>query len=695
MREYKANEIRNIAMLGHGGKGKTSLTEAMIFNAGATDRMGRTTDGTCVTDYDPEEIKRGISISLALASIEWRDVKINILDVPGYFDMVGEMSSALRVVEGAVIVLNASSGWTVGADKAWDACEANGVAKLIYISQLDREHANFIKTLEQIKAKHDTKVAPIQLPIMDGGFKGYVDVLKNVAYLFEGKGLKECPVPGDLTDQLEEIRAGLMESAASASDELMEKYFDAGELTHEEIIEGLRIGIRSGEIAPILCGSAVENKNIVPLLDTIVENMPTAAQAKPVEAQDLKTGERVSLAVSEEGHLAAFVFKTISDNFVGKISMVKVVSGILTADKASTVNATTGKPEKPNNISTMLGKKQIPLPVLHAGDIGTMTKLVGTNTSDTLTSSNHGYRFDPIVFPEPCISFAVAAEKQGEEDKVFSGLARLQEEDPSFHVGKSPMTGETLISGQGELQLDVIINKLQSKFNAKAVLSDPKIPYRETIRKAVKVQGRHKKQSGGHGQFGDIWVEFEPIIGSDTTFEFVDKVVGGSVPRQYIPAVEKGLRDCIQKGVLAGYPVVNLRASLVDGSYHPVDSSEMAFKTAASLAFKKGCAEASPVLLEPICTVQVLVPEENKGDIIGDLNRRRGRIQGMNPMGDGMQEVVAEAPMGEMFKYATDLRSMTQARGSFTMKFERYEEMPANMAQKVIEQAKKDMVDDE
>jgi len=695
MREYKANEIRNIAMLGHGGKGKTTLTEAMIYNTGAIDRMGRTTDGTCTTDYDPEEIKRSISISMALASIEWRDVKINVLDVPGYFDMAGEMESALRVVEGAVIVLNASSGWTVGADKAWAACEEHGVAKLIYISQLDREHANFTKTLDSIKEKYEAKVAPIQLPIMDGGFKGYVNVLTHKAYMFDGKGEKEVPVPANLVDELDEIRNGLMESAAAASDELMEKYFEEGELTIEEIIEGLRIGVRTGEIAPILCGSAIENKNIVPLLDTIVENMPTAAEAKPVAATDLKTDERVELTTSEDGHLAAFVFKTISDNFVGKISMVKVVNGVLNSDKASTMNATTGKPEKPNGISTMLGKKQIALPVLHAGDIGTVTKMVSLNTSDTLTSSNHGYKFDPIVFPEPSISFAVAAAKQGEEDKVFSGLARLQEEDPSFTVGKSEMTGETLISGQGELQLDVIISKLQSKFNAKATLSDPKIPYRETIRKAVRVQGRHKKQSGGHGQFGDVWVEFEPLFDSEAGFEFVDKVVGGSVPRQYIPAVEKGLRDCIQKGVLAGYPVVNLRASLVDGSYHPVDSSEMAFKIAASLAFKKGCADASPVLLEPICTVQVIVPEEYMGDIIGDMNRRRGRIQGMNPMGGGMQEVVAEAPMGELFKYATDLRSMTQARGSFTSKFERYEEMPANMAQKVIEQAQKDMVDDE
>jgi elongation factor G len=343
----------------------------------------------------------------------------------------------------------------------------------------------------------------------------------------------------------------------------------------------------------------------------------------------------------------------------------------------------------------MMGKKQISLPALHAGDIGTMTKLTGTNTSDTLALGGNAYKFDPIIFPEPSISFAVSSEKQGEEDKVFSGLARLQEEDPSFNVGKSPMTGETLISGQGELLLDVVVSKLFSKFNAKAMLSDPRIPYRETIRKSVRVQGRHKKQSGGHGQFGDIWVEFEPIVGEETDFEFVDKVVGGTVPRQYIPAVEKGLRDCIKKGVLAGYPVVNLRASLVDGSYHPVDSSEMAFKTAASLAFKKGCAEASPVLLEPICSVEVLVPDEYMGDVIGDLNRRRGRIQGMNPASGGQQQVVAEVPMGEMFKYATDLRSMTQARGSFTMKFNRYEEMPANMAQKVIEQAKKDMVEEE
>ena len=610
MREYKADGIRNIAMLGHGQKGKTSLTEALIYNTGVLDRMGNTGNGTCVTDYDPEETKRAISISLALASVEWKDTKINIIDVPGYFDMVGEMAAALRVVESAIIVTDANSSWPVGAEKAWAACDAHGIARMIAVSQMDRENASFEKVLNELKEKYGSKVVPIQLPIMDGGFKGFVDLLSGKAYLFSGKALTETTVPAALSDEIEEIRAGLMESAAETSEELMEKYFEDGELSSEDILEGLRVGIHSGELAPVICCSAIENKNVSTLLDIIKDYMPSAADAKPVTATDLKTNEAVDLKCDDSLDLSAFVFKTISDNFVGKIALVKVFSGILSADKANTINATTGKAEKPANVSTMLGKKQISLTALHAGDIGALAKMPNINTSDTLTSSVHGYKFDPIVFPAPCISFAVAAEKQGEEDKVFSGLTRLSEEDPSFRVEKSPMTGESVISGQGELQLDIIVSKLASKFNAKAVLNDPKIPYRETIRKPVRVQGRHKKQSGGHGQFGDVWIEFEPIVGQEIDFEFVDKVVGGSVPRQYIPAVEKGLRDCIKKGVLAGYPVVNLRASLVDGSYHPVDSSEMAFKTAASLAFKKGCSDASPVLLEPISVVKVVVPDD-------------------------------------------------------------------------------------
>jgi len=670
MKEYTAREIRNVALVGHGSEGKTTLTEAMLFNAGAISRMGKTTDGTTVTDFDSEETRRGISISLGLAPVEWKGMKINGLDVPGYFDMVGEMHSALRVVESALILINSVNGVSVGSEKAYALCKKYGVSPALFINQMDREHANFPKVMDELKEKFGSEVSALQYPIADGGFKGYVDILKQKAYLFNAKGVSETAIPASVEDAVEEIREALIENAASADEELMEKYFEEGTLSDEELLNGVKRGIAEGTVIPVFCGSALENLNVAGLMDAIAEYLPSPA--------DKASGD-------DKAPFSAFVFKTLSDNFVGRISFLKLSGGVLNATDLP-LNNTTGRTEKLNGLSTMMGKNQIGLTTVHAGDICTLTKLSATNTGDTLSAPNAPKKFDPIDFPAPSIAFAVFADKQGEEDKVFGGLARLQEEDPTFRVAKAADTGETLIEGQGELHLDIIVNKLAAKFNVKAKISDPKIPYRETIRKPVRVQGRHKKQSGGHGQFGDVWVEFEPMT-DGTEFEFVDKVVGGSVPRQYIPAVEKGLRECIHKGVLAGYPVVGLRASLVDGSYHPVDSSELAFKTAASLAFKKGCAEASPVLLEPIYKVEVVIPDEYMGDIIGDLNRRRGRIMGMNPVSGG-QQVLAEVPQTEMFKYATDLRSMTQARGMFTMTFERYDEMPSNMAQKVIEQAK-------
>jgi len=671
MKEYTAKDIRNVALVGHGSEGKTVLAEAMLLDAGAISRMGKTADGTTAMDFDAEEIKRGFSISLALAAIEWKNTKINVIDVPGYFDLVGEMHSALRVVENAIIFVNSVNGVSVGSEKAFALCRKYGVSPSFFVNQMDREHANFGKVLDEMKEKFGTEVSALQYPILEGdAFKGYVDIITQKAYTFNGKTVTETAIPGSLADTVEELREGLIENAAGADEELMEKYFEEGTLSDEDLLSGVKRGIAEGTVMPVFCGSGMENLGVTALMDSIVSYLPSPA--------DKDAGD-------ESAPLSAFVFKTLSDNFVGKISFLKVCSGKLTGTDTP-FNNTTEKNEKINGLGTMVGKNQTALPTVHAGDICVLTKLAATNTGDTLTAASAPKKFEGMDFPNPSIGFAVSAEKQGEEDKVFGGLARLQEEDPTFRIVKGADTGETLIEGQGELHLDIIVSKLAAKFNVKAKLSDPKIPYRETIRKPVRVQGRHKKQSGGHGQFGDIWVEFEPLT-DGTEFEFVDKVVGGSVPRQYIPAVEKGLRDCIKKGVLAGYPVVGLRASLVDGSYHPVDSSEMAFKTAASLAFKKGCAEASPVLLEPIYKVEVVIPDEYMGDIIGDLNRRRGRIMGMNPVSGG-QQVVAEVPQTEMFKYATDLRSMTQARGTFTMTFERYDEMPMNMAQKVIDAAK-------
>ncbi len=685
MKEYIAKDIRNVAVLGHGGEGKTTLVEAMLYTAGLIDRMGKTDDGSTAMDFDPEETRRHISISTAMAPIEWKGAKINILDIPGYFDMAGEMVGALRAVEGAIILANPVGGLSVGAEKAWAACEKRGVARIIVVTQMDRENANFGKLMDKLKEAYGTKVVPIQIPIVEGGFKGYVDVIAGKAYRFDGKGLKEADVPAALAGEVATLREGIVEAAASTDEELMEKFFNDGELSAEEIAVGMKRGVQSGDLVPVLCCSSLMNLNVKAILDAAVELLP--APGGKVKLKSLKNGNEIERSFDDKEPFAAQVFKTVADNFVGKISFIKVFSGTLNA-AMTPYNSKTSKTEKLNRINALLGKKQIDIDTVHAGDIVALIKLQATNTGDTLSDPANPVEAPAIAFPAPVISFAVAAEKQGEEDKVFSGLHRLQEEDPTFTVGKNVDTGESLLSGQGELHLDIIVNKLRSKFNASAVLTEPRIPYRETIRKSVEAEGRHKKQSGGHGQFGHCWIRFEPIMDGHANFEFVDAIVGGVIPRQFIPAVEKGLRESIVRGALAGYPVVNLKATVYDGSYHAVDSSEMAFKTAARLAFKKGCSMANPALLEPIYRVTITIPDEYMGDIIGDLNRRRGRIMGMNPVDGGLQEVTAEVPLAEMGKYATDLRSMTQAKGEFHMTFERYEDVPANIAQKVIEAAK-------
>jgi len=695
MKEYTTGKLRNIGLVGHGSEGKTTLAEAMLYSAGAIDRMGKVEDGNTVTDFDQEEINRGISISAALAPVEWADYKINVIDIPGYFDMIGELSGAMRAVEGAVIVVGSVSDVPVGAEKAWSNCDKHGISRMFFVNGMDKENANFDKIVSQLKDKFGTAVVPVQLPIKEGHeFKGYVNLLSEKAYEFAKGADKEIPVPASMASRVSEIRESIIEAAASADEALMNKYFEEGTLSVEEILKGLEEGIKDGSVAPVVCGSAVNNLNVRAFMDAVINFIPSPDKADAKAVTLLKDDSKVEVMADDGQKLVALVYKTFADNFVGKINYFKILSGKLTPD-LDILNANTGKHEKLNHIYTMQGKTQIELKAMHAGDIGALAKLANTNTGDTLCDASFPVKCDPIEFPEPVISFAVTAQEQGEEDKVFAGLYRLAEEDPSFKVKKSTETSDTLISGQGDQHVGIIISKLENKFKVKAVLSDPQVAYRETIRKTVSAQGRHKKQSGGHGQFGDVWIEFSPIQDGSAEFEFVDRVVGGVVPKNFIPAVEKGLRECINKGVLAGYPVVNLRCALYDGSYHSVDSSEMAFKTAAHLAFKKGCAEANPVLLEPIYKAEVRIPDEYMGDIIGDANRRRGRIMGMNPVGGGLQEVVFEVPQSEMFKYATDLRSMTGARGSFKMTFERYEEVPGNIAQKVIAEAKSRLVEDE
>ncbi len=693
MAELMTKDIRNIALLGHGSEGKTTLTEAMLFAAGLIDRQGKVEDGSTVSDYDPEEIKRGISISASVAPLTWKNNKINVIDVPGYFDFIGEAIASLRVVETAGIVVGAVSGVTVGAEKAWDnAGKLGHVCRMFIVNQMDRENADYHKVLEALRDKFGSTVVPLVLPIGSGAsFKGVVNILENKAYEGAGKAWKEAPIPADMSSAIEEGMAELTEAAASEDDELMMKYLEGEELTHDEIVSGFQAGIKSGNIVPVVPVSALTGVGIRTLLNTIV-TMHSPAHTENVGVNP-KTGDEIKRATSVNEPFSAFVFKTIADPFVGKLSLVRVCSGTLTSATAL-YNSNSEKAEKAAGIYFLRGKKQQGADKVIAGDIAAISKLSVTASGDTLCDQASPIRYPSIEYPVPCLTKAVSAAKQGEEDKVFSGLARLMEEDPSIKIEKNAETTETVLSGQGDLHLDVIKNKLASKFGANAVLSDPRIPYRETIRKTVSVQGRHKKQTGGHGQFGDVWIEFSPIGDTNIQFEFEDAVVGGAVPRNFIPSVEKGLRENIVKGVLAGYPMVGLHAKLYDGSYHPVDSSEMAFKTAARIAYKKGCMEASPVLLEPILHVEVFVPDEYMGDIMGDMNKRRGRIMGMDQV-NGMQRVTAEVPMGEMFKYATDLRSMTQARGYFTQRFERYEEMPSDAAKKIIESAVKDEDEDE
>ena len=692
MKYYATGDIRNVTLVGHGGEGKTTLAEAMLFCSGAIDRQGKTDDGNTVMDFDPEETKRHISISSAIAPVEYNGTKINIIDTPGYFDFIGDATSGYYLADSAVIVIGGLAGLTVGAEKAWDACTDAGLSKAFFINQMDKEHVDFDKVIDTLSEKYGTRLTVMQLPIGQGlNFKGILDVVDLKAYAFDGKKHKAIDMPADLADKAAKIREAIIENAAENDEALMEKYFEGGELTKEDIIKGLKMGIESGDVVPVFVGAAAPNLGVSLLLESIAAFMPSPDKVISIKGKTQK-GEEITYNADSKQPFAAQVYKTVADPFVGKLSVFKILGGELMAGKAIK-SGNTGKSEKFGQVYVLSGKKQIVVEKLAAGDIGALAKLQHTDTGSTLCDEQNIVVFPDIVFPEPCISLAVTAKKQGEEEKVFAGLYRLEEEDPTFKVVKQTETPDTLVSGLGELHLEVICRKLHNKFGVEAQLSDPQIPYRETIKKKVKAQGRHKKQSGGHGQFGDVWIEFEPLFESEESFEFVDKIVGGVVPRQYIPAVEKGLRESLGRGVLAGYPMVNLRATLYDGSYHPVDSSEMAFKVAASLAYKKGCAEAGPTLLEPIYKLVVTIPDEYMGDIIGDINRRRGRILGMNPVGSN-QEVSAEVPLAEVFKYATDLRSMSQARGTFKMTFERYEELPGNLADKVIAQAKKDAEED-
>ena len=685
MKFYTANEIRNIGVFGHGGEGKTTLTEAMLFNAGLVDRFP---NNTPTTDFDPEEVKRSISINMALAPLEWKNTKINLIDAPGFFDFYGEVYAAMALCDAALIVIGAVSGPAVGAEKTMAMCKEQHKARMMVINQMDRENANFEKTMQIVNEKFGVNVVPIQLPILEGGvFKGYVDIVNMTAKMFDGKGEKEVAIPANLESEAQELYEKLTEAAAEADEDLMMEYLETMELSREQILMGLSKGVLDGDITPVCCTSALNNIGVTTLLDYILHYLPTAADAKLPKA--FKNGEEIEL--TRDGKMVCHIYKTVNDQF-GKYSIVKVHRGVLDGGVAL-YNANQEKNEKPTAPVMLRGKKSIAIDKLNAGDIGAIPKLQISNTNDTLCDASDIVKIEQVKFPEPCISLAVTAKKQGEEDKVIGALNKLLEEDPTISIEKNAETGDVLLKGLGEMHLDVTCAKIRNKSNVEAQLSDPRIPYRETIRATAEAEGKHKKQSGGSGQFGVVQMRFEPAP-EGVDFEFVNAIVGGVVPKEYIPAVEKGLREAMVHGVLAGYPMVGIKATLYDGKYHPVDSKEVAFKSAARLSYKAACAKANPALTEPIYTYYIWVPNDNVGDIMGDLSRRRGRMLGMTPSNGGT-EIVAEAPLSEMFKYATDLRSMTQARGSFRSEFTRYEDVPADQAKKIIEQAKREDEEEE
>ncbi len=682
MNSYKMENIRNVAVMGHGKCGKSSIIEAMLFNSGAINRIGKNADGTLTSDFDIEETKRQMSISTSIAPIEWKENKLNMLDTPGYFDFVGEVKEGIRAADSALIVLSGRSGVSVGTEQTFKFAKQKGVPTVFFVNKIDDSRGNYERTLEEMKEKFGKAITPFVYPIREGEeFKGFVDIVDMTARRYEGENRVDIPVPDGMAETIAPLRDMIMEAIAETDDALMNKYFNGEEFTFDEIKKAIRKGVKDGSIYPVYCGSGMNNIGIRSLMDGIAKYLPAPNEITEV-AYDAKTGEPLEVVQEVTDTTSAIVFKTVADPYVGKMSFFRVYSGSIKADSVL-YNANKASKERIGKIYFLCGKNQIETKVVEAGDIGVVTKLENTSTGDTLCEENKNIILTGIEFPAPTLTMAVEAVKKGDEEKIVSGFTKLMEEDLTFNISSDQETKETLINGQGEQHIDVLVNKLKAKYGVDVNLVVPTVPYRETIRSKVKVEGKHKKQSGGHGQYGHVWIEFEPGITEEMTFE--EKVFGGSVPKNYFPAVEKGLRDACSHGVLAGYPVVNLKATLLDGSYHPVDSSEMAFKTAAQLAYREGLKQANPVILEPIGYLRAYVPESIMGDIIGDINKRRGHIMGMGESEkENLNLVEAEVPMSEMFKYSTDLRSMSQGRGSFEFEFVRYDPAPQNVAEKVI-----------
>ncbi|MHB8792165.1 MAG: elongation factor G [Thermoleophilia bacterium] len=677
------SKIRNVAVIGHRGTGKTSLTEAILFTSGAVNRQGTVEQGTTVADHDDDEKKRQMSISASLCHLTWRDRKINLLDTPGDPSFHADTIASLRVVEGAVVAVNAAAGVEVQHERLWKHCEDNGVSRLIFVNMMDRERADFLAAIEQLGESFGTGAVAAQLPIgSEDKFEGIVDLLTLKAWRYaEGKPV-EGDIPADMAELVNEYRDKLMDEVAQNDDDVMEKYLEGEEISNEELYHALKEGVAAGTVFPIGAGCATKLIGINNLLDLLVDAIPSPAKHGATSAIDANAGE-VDLECKADGPLAAFVFKTLADPFSGRINVMRIFSGEIKSD-SNVFNPVSKTKEHVGKLLRLQGKDNSPTDVLGPGDIGAVAKLKATNTGDSLCDESQQILFSPIQFPNPLMSFAVEPKSKGDEEKIGTSLKRFVEEDPTLVVKRDTQTNELIISGLSQVHVEVVVDRMKERFGVEVNLKPPRVPYLETIRKAAQAQGKYKKQTGGRGQYGDAWLKVEPLS-SGEGFEFVDKVVGGVIPRGFIPAVEKGVIEAMKEGELSGSPLVDMRVTVYDGSHHPVDSSEMAFKIAASMGLKKAITDANPIILEPIMTVQVTVPEENVGDVIGDMNSRRGKVLGMEPKGK-TDQVNAEVPLSEMLVYAPDLRSMTGGRGDYTMEFLRYEEVPAHLSQKIIEQ---------
>jgi elongation factor G len=697
MKRPETAKIRNVALVAHGSAGKTTLTEAMLFTAGATTRLGRVEDGTTTTDFDEDEIRRRISISAALAWCEWKGCKFNLVDTPGFAAFLTDARNALRVVDGAVVVVGAPDGVKVQTEKVWSTAATQDLPRVIYLSKMDRERADFTRALEDVRKNLSPKAVPVQVPIgQEAGFTGVVDLVRMRAIRFatDGSGkATEGDVPADVKPLAETQRAALVEAVAEADDRLLEKYLESGELTEAEFREGLTRGIREQKVYPVLCGAPPRNIGVSPLLDLLAETFPSPLDRPPVEGRDLKGNGPVRREVKDDAPFSALVFKTVADPYAGKVTMFRVYSGTMTSD-STIFNATKGVKERVGQLLLLRGKQQTSVEALGAGDMGVVVKLKETGTGDTLCDEKAPIRLPEISFPAPVISFAVEPKAKGDEDKMSTAFTRLREEDPTIQVRYDPQTKETVVSGMGRAHVEIVAERLKRKFGVDVTLKTPRVPYKETIKiRAREVQGRHKKQTGGRGQFGDCWIHMEPLPRGGG-FEYVNQIVGGAIPRNFIPAVEKGIVEGMERGPVAGFPVVDFRVTLYDGSTHPVDSSELAFKLAGRLAFRKAVAQAKPTLLEPIMTVEVVAPGDCMGDIVGDLNSKRGRVLGVEAKGRN-QAVKAHVPLAEMLEYDPRLRSITGDRGDYTMEFSHYEEVPGQIQERIVAEVKRPVEEEE